>query len=158
VIAPHGNGTQAAATPVAAVAAAPEPPPAPVAAQGLDGLRALWPAVLASLAETNQLLSLCLADARPVTLEDDELVIAFEQTSAFMRRKAEDAPNRLALAETIRALTGIRARLSFELRDAVVVAAGPVEAVAAGGDELIARFKAEFDAEEIDPDKREDPS
>jgi hypothetical protein len=131
----------------------------PEPALDLDGLLELWPAVLESLAETNQVLALCLADARPVHLAADDLIVAFDAGAAFMRRKAEDPRNRAALAETIRALTGLRVRLAFELREGIAAPAGAAAAaVPATEDELIARFKAEFDAEEIDPGQREDAS
>jgi hypothetical protein len=75
-----------------------------------------------------------------------------------MRRKAEDPRNRAALAETIRALTGLRVRLAFELREGLAASVEALPAAAPTEDELIARFKAEFDAEEIAPGPREDAS
>jgi hypothetical protein len=131
-----------------------------LAAPALDlaGLLDLWPAVLESLAESNQVLALCLHDARPVALSADDLTVAFDAGAAFMRRKAEDPRNRAALAETIRALTGLRVRLAFELREGLTAQDGATTGPAPTEDELIARFKAEFDAEEIDPGSREDAS
>jgi DNA polymerase-3 subunit gamma/tau len=163
--------TRAAAA-VAPAAAAPAPAVAAVqpgaagavavalAAPALDlaGLLDLWPAVLESLAESNQVLALCLHDARPVALSADDLTVAFDAGAAFMRRKAEDPRNRAALAETIRALTGLRVRLAFELREGLTAQDGATTGPAPTEDELIARFKAEFDAEEIDPGSREDAS
>jgi DNA polymerase-3 subunit gamma/tau len=152
-----GNGHAAAAPSSGAVAVA-VAAPAPRAAAELDIFVELWPAILSSLSETNQVLALCLADARPVAVEGHDLIIAFDRTSAFMRRKAEDAPNRAALGEAIRALTGIHLGLVFELRDAVAAPPGDAAGAPVSDDDLIARFKAEFDAEEIDPAEREEPS
>jgi DNA polymerase-3 subunit gamma/tau len=109
--------------------------------------------VLDTLREDNQLLAVCLSDARPVSLEGRDLAIAFSESDAFMRRKAEDSANRTALAEAIRALTGLQARLTFELRDPAAIPPAPgAEPHPASEDEWIARIKAEFDAEEIVPE------
>jgi DNA polymerase-3 subunit gamma/tau len=149
--APRAPQAFAASPAVTAVATAAAPEPA--SALDLAGLLDLWPAVLDALREDNQLLAVCLSDARPVSLDGRDLVIAFSEGDAFMRRKAEDAANRAALAEAIRALTGLQARLAFEMREAAAIPASPAsESEPASEDEWIARIKAEFDAEEIVPE------
>jgi DNA polymerase-3 subunit gamma/tau len=153
--APAAPTPQAAAAPpaVAAVAAVAEPESAPALTIDLDGLLELWPAVLDSLREDNQLLAACLCDARPVALDGRDLVVAFSVGEAFMRRKAEDAANRAALTEAIRALTGLQPRVAFELRDSAAIPAPPgADAQPASEEEWVARIKAEFDAEEIVPE------
>jgi hypothetical protein len=94
----------------------------------------------------NQLLGAILSSARPVEVRGSEIVIAFDEGQSFERRKADARPNRAVLEGAIRALHGTGARVCFELRalEQQDPAAPPSD------DELVARFVAEFDAEEID--------
>ncbi|HEV8153390.1 MAG TPA: DNA polymerase III subunit gamma/tau [Solirubrobacteraceae bacterium] len=132
-----------AAETAAAVAVA-EPPP------GLDGVRAVWPAVLDAVRSDNQLLGAVLSEARPVELRDGELVVAFADGQGFNRRMADGRANRALLEDALRRLHGDGVRVCFELRalDDEATAAPPPPT----DEELVARFKAEFDAEEILPD------
>jgi DNA polymerase-3 subunit gamma/tau len=112
----------------------------------------LWPAVLKSVSERNQVLAVCLADARAVALDGTTLTVALDESEGFKCRKADDPVNRAALAEAIRSLTGVQPRVRFELRalkelDAAAVGFAAPEPPSE--DEIIARFKEEFDAEEI---------
>jgi DNA polymerase-3 subunit gamma/tau len=71
---------------------------------------------------------------------------------AFHRKRAEAPANRELIGASIRALAGSQPRLRFELREIeedVPDAAPPTE------EEWLARFKAEFDAEEIIPETEE---
>jgi DNA polymerase-3 subunit gamma/tau len=132
-----------AAAAAAAVAVA-EPPP------GLDGVRAVWPAVLDAVRSDNQLLGAVLSEARPVELRDGELVVAFADGQGFNRRMADGRANRALLEDALRRLRGDGVRVCFELRalddEAAPAPPPPTD------EELVARFKAEFDAEEILPD------
>jgi DNA polymerase-3 subunit gamma/tau len=132
-----------AAEAAAAVAVA-EPPP------GLDGVRAVWPAVLDAVRSDNQLLGAVLSEARPVELRDGELVVAFADGQGFNRRMADGRANRALLEDALRRLRGDGVRVCFELRalddEAAPAPPPPTD------EELVARFKAEFDAEEILPD------
>ncbi len=139
---PAGPAAVAAATTVAERA--------PQATIDLDGFRALWPAVLDAVRADNQLLGAVLSEARPVELRGGELVVAFDDAQGFNRRKADGRANRTALEDAIRALSGAGVRVCFELRPLD----GPAEERPPSEEELVARFVAEFDAEEIvtDPD------
>ena len=97
----------------------PSPPPSPVAvavAEPVAGFGALdlamvtdlWPAVLQNVAESNQLLAGCLAEARPIIVEDRDVTLAFTPDAAFQKRKAEDAAARQLLAGAFKELTGDR--------------------------------------------------
>ncbi len=90
----------------------------------------------------NALLGSVIAGARPVELEGDELTVAFDSSSPFMKKKAEDADNRMAVASVLRELTGRRLRLSYELRE-LESPPGYTE------EEWVARFMSELDAEEL---------
>jgi DNA polymerase III subunit gamma/tau len=129
-------------------APSPEPEPAP-RANGpieLDGVRALWPAVVETVGAGNGMLAAALAESRPVAVGADELVVAFAPDQAFHKRLAEREGNRVEAAEAVRTVLGQPLRLAYELRDHLPGAAPPQTLE---GDELVRRFVAEFDAEEI---------
>ena len=153
--APPPSAENAAAPAAAtAVALAVEPEPAAESPEpDLDALRALWPAVLDTVRERNSMLAALLDGAQPVTLVGDELTVAFPESRAFLKRKAEDRPNREALAAAIRAVSGHEARLVYELRPDEGDAPAPPPKLS--DDELVARFLAEFDAEELPEEERQ---
>lgn len=127
------------------------------AAPGLDlaALRELWPAVLDSLREQHALLHGVIAPAVPRSLEGHDLVLAYDPSQAFFRRKAESVAHRAALAEVIRTLVGFQPRLSFELIPLASLETGATPPVVITEAEWIERFKQEFDAQEIVPDPEE---
>ena len=99
--------------------------PAPVArtrraadsvASTLESMRSLWPAVIDLVRAENALLGALIADARPVELDGEELTFAFA-LDAFLKKKAEDPANRVIVGEALRAVTGGRWRLLYELRE-----------------------------------------
>jgi DNA polymerase-3 subunit gamma/tau len=143
--APQGSApSPRAPTPSAALATAPTTPqPATI-----DGIAELWPAVLTAIRTDNQLLGAALSEARPVELRGGELVVAFSHEDAFNRRIADS--HRPALEEAVRSVSGGPLRVCFELREAPAEARAPEPPPS--DDELVARFLAEFDAEEIVPD------
>jgi DNA polymerase III subunit gamma/tau len=142
---------QAAAATAAVTAAAPalaEPVAEPRSLPALDlaGVHAIWPAVIESVQAEKPLLAAVIAEARPVALEGSDLLLAFSPSDAFLRRKAEDQDNRMAVAEALRAVTGQAIRLAYETREAEA----PAESAPVPTDEeWVARFVSEFDAEEI---------
>ncbi|MFL5824235.1 MAG: DNA polymerase III subunit gamma/tau [Solirubrobacteraceae bacterium] len=123
--------------------AAPAPPPAE-----LQSAIESWPAVVELVRAENKMLAALLADARPVSADDDELVLAFPQGAAFLKRKAEQDDHRRTAMEALRTVTGRRMTVSYEIRDNGD-GEGPAEPVALSGEELVQRFMEEFDAEEI---------
>ncbi|HEX2086285.1 MAG TPA: DNA polymerase III subunit gamma/tau [Solirubrobacteraceae bacterium] len=143
-------------------AAAPPPPPEEPRAEGagnggdLGAVRDVWPAVLDTVRVRNGLLAAVLADARPCDLQDDELVIAFTPDKSFLCRKAEATENRQVVADAVRSLVGRPLRVAYELREAEEDCA-PSEPELSDV-ELVERFKAEFEAEEIVPDETQEPS
>jgi DNA polymerase-3 subunit gamma/tau len=132
-------------------AAPPPAPQSPAPAQAdaapldIEGLIAVWPDVLDTIRASNAMLGAVVDDARPVELEGDRLVLAFGQDAAFLRRKAEERATRSALTEAIRAVTGHALTFSYELREGHAPA--PPEPLS--DDELVARLKDEFGAEEL---------
>jgi DNA polymerase III subunit gamma/tau len=142
---PAAAGRQApkGATAVAAQAS-PEPAPEPVGAVDLDQIVALWPAVADAIAEDREVLGHAIATAAPVALEGDRLTIAFPPGASFVKKKAEQG--RDLVANAVRGMTGHSLALAFELSDSVAPPAGPATL---DHDELIARLREEFAAEEV---------
>jgi DNA polymerase-3 subunit gamma/tau len=132
--------------------AGPEPegvPQSVVAAQAVSSelsferLIGLWPDVLDTVRASNAMLGAVVDVARPVELAGDRLVLAFAEDADFQRRKAEERATRSALSEAVRAVTGHALTFSYEQRQ------GPPAPLPLSDDELVARLKDEFDAEEL---------
>ena len=76
--------------------------------------------------------------------------VAFSVERAFLKKKAEDPANRAIVGEALRALTGGRWRLSYELRDELDAASGDGAPREYTEDEWVRALQVEeFDAEEI---------
>ena len=112
----------------------------------LDAAAACWPAVVDLVRAENAMLAALLSDARPVALKEQELTLAFPGGAAFLKRKAEQEDHRRVAGEALKAVTGQRLALRYELRDDEEEPEG--EAVLSG-EELVQRFMEEFDAEEV---------
>ncbi len=162
--APRAPAPVRSAGTVAALATEPETEVAPVSAVALApeldlaAVVALWPAVIDGLAGQSHMLAALFADARPVRVGGEEVVVAFPTGAAFLKRQAETEAHHAAAAEALRAVAGRSLRLCFELRDAEPDSSAPsaAEPLRLTEDEWIARFVAEFDAEEIvDADPQE---
>jgi DNA polymerase-3 subunit gamma/tau len=134
----------------AAAQASPEPARQSVGAVDLDQIVALWPAVADAIAEDREVLGHAIATAAPVALDGDRLTIAFPPGASFVKKKAEQG--RDLVANAVRGMTGHSLALAFELSDSVAPPAGPATL---DHDELIARLREEFAAEEVfnEPDE-----
>jgi hypothetical protein len=142
----------AASAPASAAVAVADPPAGTL---DLSTVTEVWPAVLDTIRERHALLGTVLREARPVEVADRQVTLAFEPSQTFLRRKAEDATCRELVQEAFRSLLGVAPRLEFELRERDEGAEAGV-APALTEEEWVARFKQEFDAEEIVPDDGED--
>jgi hypothetical protein len=94
-----------------------------------------------------EVLSRALAAARPIAVDAERAVLklGFPPSAAFNKRKAEAQDARDRFAEALGATVGARLRPVYVLLDGdAEEASGPLS-----DDELIARLKAEFDAEEL---------
>ncbi len=168
---PAANGTPSGLGPstVAAVAAAavpvaepqaeappaPAAPPVPVGELDLAALRELWPAVVDAVRAENGLLGAALEKAQPVDVADGEATFAFAREESFFKGTAEREEHRQRVAETVRALAGTALRPRYELRESVPEAtvATTTAPAAPTDDELVDRFVAAFDAEELIDDE-----
>jgi DNA polymerase-3 subunit gamma/tau len=134
--------------------------PAP-AGDPVVGIETLWPAVLDRVrdGEGGEMLAAMLADARPASLEDDELVLEYPQSASFSKRKIADPINGERLAEALKLVAGRPIAVRIELRDR------PDEDVTAARldsgfseDQAIERIKDTFDAEDLsEPEPEPDP-
>jgi DNA polymerase-3 subunit gamma/tau len=117
----------------------------------LESIAALWPAVVDLIRSENGLVGALLADARPVALNGEDLVLAFAPSDAFLKKKAEDPGNRALVITALQQLAGLRLRISYELREELSkrdqLASKPPSA-----EDLVSRLMAEFDAEELPRD------
>jgi DNA polymerase III subunit gamma/tau len=115
--------------------------------------------VIDSLRATQPMLAALLEDAAPASLTGDGLTLAWPESSGFLKRKAEDPANRDLIVKAIRSVTGTSLRLAYELRAAGdPVPAGATTAAASApisDEDLVQRFKDEFDAEELPPEPEE---
>ena len=131
----------------------PDPPVAPtpaIVAADLDSIIELWPAVVELVGAEHALCGAVITDARPVEISENDLIVGFPTTAAFLKRQAEDPANRAIVTEALRQLAGGRWRLSFELRSELDEEDGSgAGAETYTEEEWLARFKSELDAEEI---------
>jgi DNA polymerase-3 subunit gamma/tau len=163
---PVANGAPAPATAAAVATAtpaepapvepssAPAPAPPPPGELDLAALRALWPAVVDAVRAENGLLGAALEKAQPVDVADGEATFAFARDESFFKGTAERDEHRQRVAETVRSLAGTALRPRYELREPS--AEEPTEVPAAAtptDDDLVDRFVAEFDAEELIDDE-----
>ncbi len=127
---------------------------APEAARDVESLCALWPAVVELVKGENGLLAACLVEARPVAVDGEELAVAYPASAEFHKKKAETPASRAAVGEALRSLTGVRWRVSYELREELD-ADGDAGAAEHSEEEWVARFMREFDAEELTETQRD---
>jgi DNA polymerase III subunit gamma/tau len=154
------GGAAAAPAPVAQPAPAePEPEPAPAASPILAGeldlpaLLELWPAVVDAIRAENGLLAAALEKAQPVEVAGGEATFAFAREESFFKGTAERDEHRQRVAEMVRSLAGTALRPRYELREVTVELPGMPAPVAPTDEELVDRFVAEFDAEELIDDE-----
>jgi DNA polymerase III subunit gamma/tau len=157
-------------TPVEKIAAVPDPaePPAPLtpaapSAEPVVGIQTLWPAVLDHVrdGEGGEMLAALLADARPASLEDDELVLEYPQSASFSKRKIADPVNAARLGEALKLIAGRPITVRIELRDLPADDEGhdtTVKAARVDEDAMIGRLKDVFDAEEEVPEPDPEPA
>jgi DNA polymerase III subunit gamma/tau len=116
----------------------------------LDAFAEVWPAVLESIEGESPMLAAMLREARPTALAEQDLTLAWPESAAFSKRQAEEPAKRELIAQSIRAVTGASLRLAYELG-----AEHEAPEARLSDDELVERFKREFEAEELPPPTEE---
>jgi hypothetical protein len=145
-----------------------EAPPPPEREDPIVGIETLWPAVLERVRESEggEMLAALLADARPASLDDDELVLEYPQSASFSKRKIGDPVNAERLAEALKLVAGRPVAVRIELRDRDEDDEVKDEEVKAARidpdteDQAIERIKSTFDAEDLsepEPEPEEAP-
>ncbi|HST26713.1 MAG TPA: hypothetical protein VLJ76_12065, partial [Gaiellaceae bacterium] len=138
----------AAAEPEAPVAADSEPAPQPPSL-AFEQLQEAWQrSVLPAVQERSIPAESVLREARPATLDGDELTLEFPAEAEFHRRLAEDPKNATVLRDALYEVTGRKLGVRFVLGEKVEVEDGEEEAPSE--DDLVALFKETFDAREVD--------
>ncbi len=145
------DGPAARGEPGPAIAAA------AVVAEPVDFERvvSLWPAVVDQVRESgSDFLSTVFAAARPVALDTEgsgqALKVGFPPSAGFNKRKAEAQDARDRLADAVQTIVGERLRPVYVLLEADDVVDVVGEKGELSEEELIARLKDEFDAEEFE--------
>jgi len=90
--------------------------------------------------------------AKPVAIDsgDGTLTVGFPANHTFNKRKVESADKREPVAKAIEAVVGQRLRPAYVVLDGEErPASGPSSEDAVDHDELVAKLKSEFDAEEV---------
>jgi DNA polymerase III subunit gamma/tau len=144
-----------AAEPQAARAESPAPPtPETEGEEGppldLNEIQAAWKqSILPTVSEKSIPTGSVLAEARPVALEGDRLVLEFPPAASFHRGLAEDPKNAEVLAAVLHEVTGRRLALAFELGQGA--AEEPeAEEEPATEEEIIALMQTTFDARKLE--------
>jgi DNA polymerase-3 subunit gamma/tau len=122
-----------------------------VEAIDLERVAGLWPAILDQVRQSgSELLSAVFQAARPVAVDPEHAVleVGFPPGAAFNRRKAESHANRERLADAVRTIVGESLRPVFVLLEDEDGHGEENGTPALDEEELVARIKAEFDAEE----------
>jgi DNA polymerase III subunit gamma/tau len=160
---PKAPAKKATKSPVADVAEpGPEPGPAepsgaeaktPGSADPIVGIETLWPAVLDRVRDSEEggeMLAALLADARPASLVDDELVLEYPQSASFSKRKIADPVNAERLGEALQLVAGrpVSVRIELRDRDDDEVKAARIDS-GFSDDQAIDRIKDTFDAEDL---------
>ena len=125
--------------------------PGPVGDLEITQVASLWPAVVEMVRGGNAMLAVLLDGARPVSVNERELVLSFPAEAEFYKRKAEQEEHRRATMDAVRNVTGVSVGLRYELAEA---GTEPEEELMAppeplSAEELVQRFVDEFGAQEI---------
>jgi len=136
-------------TPLAAPEPA-EPLPEPPSVD-LEALQEAWQrSVLPAITERSIPTGTMLAEARPVELAGDELVLEFPRSASFHRQLAEEPKNATLLRDALYEVTGRRLAVSFAVGEDTQAAE---EEIAQTEEDFVSLFKDTFDAREIEEER-----
>src|SRR5438105_10902485 len=132
--------------------AAPEPtPPAEPPSVDLEALQEAWQrSVLPAVTERSIPTGTMLAEARPVELAGDELVLEFPPSASFHRQLAEEPKHTTLLRDALYEVTGRRLAVTFAVGEDTQAAE---EEIAQTEEDFVSLFKDTFDAREIEEDR-----
>jgi DNA polymerase III subunit gamma/tau len=148
--------SQPAPPPPPPAAADPPPPPAPTAtaaAPGFDQLTASWAdAIVPEIGRRSAPLQSLMQFARPRSLADGEVVLAFPRSHQFALTTADSPPNRELLESVLAQAVGapVRVRLEVAAAEAEPEPVAQAEPEAVDENDLLTELKEKFDAREIE--------
>jgi DNA polymerase-3 subunit gamma/tau len=155
----RGESPRPAAAPVPSAETQSAVSPSPPADVGegppvdLGELQAAWKqSILPTVSEKSIPTGSVLAEARPVALEGDRLVLEFPPAASFHRGLAEDPKNASVLAAVLHEVTGRRLTLAFELGEGAPAEEAPAEEEPATEEEIIALVQTTFDTRKLGKD------
>ncbi len=115
----------------------------------LDQIQQLWKqAVLPAVQERSIPLGSVLAEAKPIGLEGDRLVVEFPQAASFHRTVAEKPENATLLGDVLLEVTGRRLAVEYSVGEGSPEE--PAEEGPTSEAEFVSLFKSTFDAREIE--------
>ncbi|HSE82838.1 MAG TPA: DNA polymerase III subunit gamma/tau [Gaiellaceae bacterium] len=119
----------------------------------LGELQAAWKqSILPTVSEKSIPTGSVLAEARPVALEGDRLVLEFPPAASFHRGLAEDPKNASVLATVLHEVTGRRLSVAFELGEGAPAEDAQPEEEPATEEEIIALVQTTFDTRKLGKD------
>jgi DNA polymerase-3 subunit gamma/tau len=132
----------------------------------LERLLGLWPAVVDQVKQSgSEFLSAAFQAARPLSVDPERstVEIGFPPSASFNKRKAEAKENRERFSEALRTVVGARLNATYvilEEEPSERASGRPASEQRTDEGELVERFKAEFDAEELieHPDQTTQPT
>ena len=135
-------------------AAAPPPPSPAEADEGppleLNEIQAAWKqSILPTVSEKSIPTGSVLAEARPVALDGDRLVLEFPAAASFHRGLAEDPKNVNVLAAVLHEVTGRRLAVAFELGEGAPAEEVEADDEPATEEEIISLMQTTFDARKL---------
>ena len=116
---------------------------------GLDQIQQLWKqVVLPAVQERSIPLGSVLAEAKPIGLEGDKLIVEFPQAASFHRTVAEKPENATLLGDILDEVTGRRLAVEYAVGEGAPDE--PAEEGPTSEQEFVSLFKSTFDAREIE--------
>jgi DNA polymerase-3 subunit gamma/tau len=107
------NNPAPKAAPKAAPPKNPTPGPPRTESKSGEGIDNLWSSLLRELRISNRNLQIKLSMARPRSLEEDKLSVAFDRNGEFHVRQLQERDTRLAIEEKLRKVAGRELKIHF---------------------------------------------
>jgi hypothetical protein len=117
----------------------------------LGELQAAWKqSILPTVSERSIPTGSVLAEAKPVALDNDRLVLEFPPAASFHRGLAEEPKNAGVLTAVLHELTGRRLAVAFELGESAPAEEAEAEDEPATEEEIIALVQTTFDTRKLE--------
>ena len=117
----------------------------------LGEIQAAWKqSILPTVSERSIPTGSVLAEAKPVALDGDRLVLEFPPAASFHRGLAEEPKNANVIAAVLHEVTGRRLAVAFELGEGAPAEEAEVEDEPATEEEIIALVQTTFDTRKLE--------